>query len=267
MHILSKDTLAISDPHDEFEQFPGGVNISLKAEQDHYQDQILAFSAALQHIPSYAEATVVRLPLRTPAQALRSRIKSLAVPISHIQALYRSFIENELSLALLFLKHIMSIELWEIDDNGMDILIAKATIPDSEVASLRSFVPGHDDCSQSYSLKVLTTIGPAEDVSENWRITHLVLSEGSVKELLKGHLGYDVGDRLHEDKLSSHIALAFPLSGQTVRGRLFTLLPLPISTGLPLHMNGIFALTPDRQSLRNPEELGISVESRERSVD
>lgn len=266
MHILSKDTLAISDPHGEFERFPGGVNISLKVEQDQYQDQLIAFSAALKHIPSYSEATVIRLPLRTSTEASRSRIKPLPVTVSNIQSLYRSFIENELSVALLFLKHVMAIELWEIDKNGNDILVAKVAISNPEIAPLRSFVPGHDEASTSYSLKVLFTVCDAKPISESWCITHSALSERSVQQIMDMRLGYNVGICLREDKLVSHIALAFPLSGQSIQGRLFTLLPLPIPTGLPLHIHGIFALTPDRQSLRNPEELGIGVKSRERCV-
>ncbi|KAJ3723890.1 hypothetical protein C8R42DRAFT_577934, partial [Lentinula raphanica] len=78
------------------------------------------------------------------------------------------------------------------------------------------------------------------------------------------HLQYNVGDHLQKDKLLPHVALAFPLSKQNFQGHLFTLLPLPISTGFPIHIHGVFALTPDRQSLRNPEEMGIGLESRER---
>ncbi|KAJ7175639.1 hypothetical protein C8R46DRAFT_850387, partial [Mycena filopes] len=46
-------------------------------------------------------------------------------------------------------------------------------------------------------------------------------------------------------------------------GRLFTLLPLPIFTRFPVHFHAILALTQDRQSLRNIEEIGTGPRSRE----
>ncbi|KAJ3753290.1 hypothetical protein EV360DRAFT_74627, partial [Lentinula raphanica] len=154
----------------------------------------------------------------------RSKIKPLAVTTSNIQELYQGFINNELSVALLFLKNILAIELREITADGEDILIAKTS----------------------------------------WRLVHDVISEETMKEKMQRHLQYEVGECLQQDKLLPHVALAFPLSEQKYQGRLFTLLPLPISTGFPIHIHGIFALTPDRQSLRNPEEMGIGLESRER---
>ncbi|KAK0502390.1 hypothetical protein EDD18DRAFT_1048553, partial [Armillaria luteobubalina] len=40
-------------------------------------------------------------------------------------------------------------------------------------------------------------------------------------------------------------------------GRLFTYLPLPIRTGFPCHVHGLFALTQSRQNLTNKTEIGI----------
>ncbi|KAJ3984365.1 hypothetical protein F5890DRAFT_1474609 [Lentinula detonsa] len=263
IHILSGKQLVIFDPHEEFTTFAGGLSIPLD-ETVNYQDQILAFSGALVERPSsHLNATVVRLPLRTSVEAQRSKIKPLSVTIADIQALYQSFIQNELSVALLFLKNILSIELREIALDGQDVLLAQVSILNNDVASIRKFVPGHDDRRQSYTLDILTTVSGSSS-SQSWRIVHVVVSEESAKAKMESRLDYDVGERLRKDKLLPHVALAFPLSSQDIQGRLFTLLPLPISTGLPLHVHGIFALTPDRQSLRNPEELGIGPESRER---
>ncbi|KAF8828428.1 hypothetical protein HHX47_DHR4000917 [Lentinula edodes] len=263
IHILSGNQLVIFDPHEEFQTHPGGLALSLN-KADPYQDQISAFSGAIPDIPhSFLKATVVRLPLRTTVEAQRSKIKPSIVSTSDIQVLYRSFIQNELSVALLFLKNIMSIELREITREGLDTLVAKVEISNTYIASLRQFMPGHNDHSESYKLDISTTVGRNTPVLQSWHVVHGVVSETSVKAMMTTRLGYDVGERLRKDKLSSHVALALPLSHK-VQGRLFTLLPLPISTGFPIHVHGIFALTPDRQSLRNSEELGIGTESRER---
>ncbi|KAJ3864304.1 hypothetical protein EV359DRAFT_81555 [Lentinula novae-zelandiae] len=263
IHILSGNQLVIFDPHEEFQTHPGGLALSLN-KADPYQDQISAFSGAIPDIPhSFLKATVVRLPLRTTVEAQRSKIKPSIVSTSDIQVLYQSFIQNELSVALLFLKNIMSIELREITREGLDTLVAKVEISNTYIASLRQFMPGHNDHSESYKLDISTTVGGNTPFLQNWHVVHGVVSETSVKAMMTTRLGYDVGERLRKDKLSSHVALALPLSHK-VQGRLFTLLPLPISTGFPIHVHGIFALTPDRQGLRNSEELGIGTESRER---
>ncbi|KAG8998067.1 hypothetical protein FRB94_007230 [Tulasnella sp. JGI-2019a] len=44
-------------------------------------------------------------------------------------------------------------------------------------------------------------------------------------------------------------------TGLRTSGKLFTLLPLPIVTGFPLHIHAIFALTSSRQSLRNQHDV------------
>ncbi|KIO22367.1 hypothetical protein M407DRAFT_61073, partial [Tulasnella calospora MUT 4182] len=38
-------------------------------------------------------------------------------------------------------------------------------------------------------------------------------------------------------------------------GQLFTLLPLPIVTNFPLHINAVLALVSDRQHLRNAHDV------------
>ncbi|KAF9032342.1 hypothetical protein BDP27DRAFT_1436014 [Rhodocollybia butyracea] len=266
IHILSGDRLVIFDPHEEFQKFKGGLSIQL-SERDGYKDQMAAFSGAFPVLPDYLQSTVVRLPLRTEAEAQRSKIKSSVMKPSDISALYQGFIQNELSVALLFMKHVMSIELREIGADGTETLVAEVAILNTEVASVRSFIPDELARSESYRLNVVSMVAN-RNFSQTWRIVHHVMAAELVKAMMQGRLGYDVGDRLKNDKLSSHIALAIPLTGQgdpqDIQGRLFTLLPLPISTGLPLHIHGIFALTSDRQNLRNPEELGINNESRER---
>ncbi|EEB88370.1 hypothetical protein MPER_13829, partial [Moniliophthora perniciosa FA553] len=50
------------------------------------------------------------------------------------------------------------------------------------------------------------------------------------------------------------LALAIPTTGKFSAGRLFTFIPLPLSTGFPVHVHGLFALTPSRQHLRNNSE-------------
>ncbi|TFY52432.1 hypothetical protein EVG20_g10551, partial [Dentipellis fragilis] len=72
--------------------------------------------------------------------------------------------------------------------------------------------------------------------------------------------GADTLHILHEQKLRAKAAIAFPLAhpSPSAPGLLFTYLPLPLQTGLPAHTHALFALTPDRQHLRNTEEIGLA---------
>ncbi|KAE9407538.1 hypothetical protein BT96DRAFT_971239 [Gymnopus androsaceus JB14] len=270
IEILSNAQIAIFDPHEEFAPpHEGGISRYLPHETAPYPDQLAAFSAATSELdPLFLKSTVVRLPLRTPAEAARSRIKSIVVTSSDIRALFQSFIENELQVALLFLKHIRAIELVEITEDGNEHMVAAVAISnaDDDIVTRRALKSGDIDQFESYKLDVISTIGKSPSVSTSWRVVHSVLKNSAVENSMDQRLGYRVGNRLVEDKLSSHVSLAFLCNEKSnaFEGRLFTLLPLPIPTGFPLHVHGIFALTPDRQNLRNPEELGIGMEARER---
>ncbi|PIL32619.1 hypothetical protein GSI_05323 [Ganoderma sinense ZZ0214-1] len=60
---------------------------------------------------------------------------------------------------------------------------------------------------------------------------------------------------VEREKLRSDVALALPINtSHNIQGRLFTFLPLPLTTNFPCHIHGIFSLTDSRQNLRNPSE-------------
>jgi len=71
------------------------------------------------------------------------------------------------------------------------------------------------------------------------------VSKSTAAQYISTRLGYDIGDELNKEKLVADVELAIPLNGPAIQGRLFTLFPLPIKTGFPLHFNAVFALTPD----------------------
>ena len=69
--------------------------------------------------------------------------------------------------------------------------------------------------------------------------------------MIQERLGKDYSESLKMNKLNPSVSLAVPIDGhEPFQGRLFTVLPLPIETGLPAHVSSMFALTPDRTSLK-----------------
>jgi hypothetical protein len=242
----------ILDPHHKFEAFPGGISIDIIDEGPDYQDQLAPFIPITKDPHKFYQGTVFRLPLRTKDQAVHSRIKNEATAPSEIRQLLEGFGRSELEEAILFLKNISTIEIRHISSTGQEYFIGRATI-DQRNASPSSFFSRQVSCEAS----------AGNLCSRTWRFSTSLIDKSTVAQIMSKRLGYNIGDELNKEKLVANVELAIPLGGPSIQGRLFTLLPLPIKTGFPLHFNAVFALTPDRQSLKNLEESGLP-ESRER---
>ncbi|KAF8205680.1 hypothetical protein K438DRAFT_1964095 [Mycena galopus ATCC 62051] len=267
-HFLSGRKLVIFDPHERFSAGQeGGVRIDVLTEGHLYPDQLAAFDKSLgPDAAGLFPGTVVRLPLRTVAQAAKSTIKPTTVDLVLIKTMFDDFVEKELSVVMLFLKHIRYICLKVISAEGQEHFIGSAEIPDVSIAEKRAFSRNVDTRQETFKCAVDVTVRNAKPVRQVWRILHAVRSRAETTRIMNEQLGYDVASKLMNDKLFSHVALAFPVqpSVPNFNGRLFTLLPLPIHTNFPLHLHAILALTQDRQSLRNIEETGTGLEARER---
>ncbi|KAJ7024298.1 hypothetical protein C8F04DRAFT_1239748 [Mycena alexandri] len=265
-HFLSGSTLGIFDPHDRFfDKAAGGLEIDLVKESSQYPDQLGPFADLLDSTDNFP-GTIVRLPLRSAEQASRSNIKQTSVDAAEIVTLFQDFVEKELSVVMLFLKHIRSIRLKVINSEGIETFIGGAEIPDLSISEKRAFFPHNAVSSETFKCTINVET-PDGHTSKSWRIFHSIDSPSNTSAILKGLLGYDVETELlaKKDKLFPHIALAFPINqDEVLDGRLFTLLPLPIYTRFPVHVHAILALTQDRQSLRNIEEVGTGSRSRER---
>ncbi|KAF7322356.1 hypothetical protein HMN09_00013300 [Mycena chlorophos] len=270
-HFLSNDTLVIFDPHHRFSDGrSGGIKSTLGArERTKWADQLSAFSQSLAPTADGRyPGTVVRLPLRTKEQAPSSTIKPEAVEPEAILSLFRDFVERELSEVMLFLKHVRSITLKTIHPDGREEIFGTAEIKDMDAFALerRQFARTTGARQESFRCTIEVNVG-GEVTAQTWRVLHRVSSTEETAKVVRDLVGYDASAKLAHDKLFSHVAVALPVDPipeDVFNGRLFTLLPLPIHTGFPLHMHAILALTQDRQSLRNIEETGADKQSRER---
>ena len=244
----------ILDPHKKFkEPYPGGISIDIIDEGPNYQDQLAPFTSITKDPYEFYQGTIFRLPLRTKNQAIHSRIKNEATPPSEIRQLLEGFGRNELEEAILFLKNISTIEIRHISSTGQEYFIGRATIDQRNTTS----------SSASFIRQVNCETSEGNLRSRTWRFSTCLTDKSTAAQIMSKRLDYNIGDELNKEKLVANVELAMPLDGPSIEGRLFTLLPLPIKTGFPLHFNAVFALTPDRQSLKNVEEAGLP-ESRER---
>jgi len=243
----------ILDPHHRFQEHPGGISIDVVKEGVRYRDQLEPFKDVVDDIFAIYAGTVFRLPLRTVKQAEQSKIKTSHTSVEEIGTILSNFCERELGEVLLFLKHITKIEIRHIDRDGQSKVIGSVTIED---------IPSPHTVAQGIHFRGTLLQSVNGNTETKWCIRTLQIDKAQAKEAMSERLGYDVGDSLTSDKLSPLVQLASPINGELI-GSLYTLLPLPIRTCFPLHLNAVFALTPDRQSLKNIEEVG-TLESRER---
>ncbi|KAG9011147.1 hypothetical protein FRB94_009073 [Tulasnella sp. JGI-2019a] len=264
-HILSGDKLLVLDPHNRVEKFPGGFSLKLNTnDRLQYRDHFRAFESVLSDNDQTYNGTAIRLPLRLEGQAEQSGIKSVPTSIDDVGVMFNDFIKRELREVMLFLKNITKINLYRVGSDGLKNLVARAWIEDP-VAPLRSLNRCREEESNTYELRVRVEDGDVS-MSQSWVLTQLVENDHVARGIMTARCGDKLLSLMDSEKLFPHVALAYPIPEDTTlrhltQGKLFTLLPLPIVTGFPLHIHAIFALTSSRQSLRNL--LDITTGSRE----
>lgn len=248
---LSGDHLAIFDPHRwSFEE--GGWRVPLAEVALQHPDQLEPFRSAFPIYGNDAfDGTIVRLALRIPSSP--SKISTKAPTPDEILGLMEKFVQEELELVLLFLSHLSSVELREIDTEGRQRVLATAT---KESWPVSLMAPNVMDCALDAGT-IKATFGSSRTTSSHWYIVRPSFTSESCVNRLAAALdetAVRVRDELLREKLLPDVALAFPQQFPFTNGRLFTYLPLPLATGFPCHVHGIFSLTDSRQNLRNPSE-------------
>ncbi|TDL18851.1 hypothetical protein BD410DRAFT_461654 [Rickenella mellea] len=268
--IFSGHQLLTLDPHGRVPGYEGGfeLNTSIESDLEKYSDHFDAFAAVLPEDEDLAEydGTAIRLPLRLEPQALTSEIKQMPTSIADIRRMFEDFASKELPVAMLFLKNITSISLSEVDEEGAEKVFARAWIEmDESDIQLRSQNRGREQEMSPLELFIHLEINGAEAVQQ-WLVWHFVESYETIQEIMAEELEQPISQirtKMVTDKLLPHIALAIALPSLSwlpytpAEGKLFTLLPLPIDTGFPLHLHGILALTSSRQGLRNYHDVAV----------
>lgn len=166
---------------------------------------------------------------------------------------------------MLFLKNITEIIFKEIDGNGDEIILATAKMENPNAsASQRTGLHARYSQTSHDLVTVTIQIGSDDPRTSSWILTHYVekyeTSSAHLAERLKRPQD-EVEADMATDKLLPRVALAFPLpqpgvaDAPKLNGHLFTLLPLPIVTNFPLHINAVLALVSDRQHLRNAHDV------------
>ncbi|KAG0636271.1 hypothetical protein HOY80DRAFT_891646 [Tuber brumale] len=270
--IISGTSLLLLDPHKTWSSeigCPGGplYDFVANSNEPEIKNQLYAFDSVLKSYDTPFEGTIIRLPLRNEAQAIKSEIVEdhLSTSQKDIEDVFQLF-TSELVESLLFLRNLRSITL-----RIGDTIIAKAesTVP-NETKNERGENPVNEGYRQVF----------VEQSKEHYESDFMMdisitrsaepgtaTSETKVKYAISHHLRKSAEDEnlqiwARRHKLFPWVAIANPLDKTSdFDGRLFTTLPLPIQTKHPAHIHGIFSITPDRSNIHSGGDTTMSANS------
>ncbi|VDI81263.1 Hypothetical predicted protein [Mytilus galloprovincialis] len=268
--IISGNQLLILDPH---QKRSGRVcmimklNKMRKYKRMDVTDCLAAFEGMFGFTTETIEkgnfqGTLFRFPLREEKTELSENIYDEI----KVMDLFKAF-KAEAPVELLFLKCLERIDLhWKFTDLGRDqdhddSPVYSVNISDSCVQNVREGrnhvmnqlkTYGKKLANETFRINYRMTIETLDDDNnhtDEWIIFHCVKGGNMSKELrilsLDESLSY-----------SPYASIAVPMEEDQFKGHVFCLMPLPLTenslTGLPVHVNGYFALSQNRRHVKWP---------------
>ena len=260
------DVLCVFDPHckyvpDATIQEPGIMFENVTTLKSMFPD---VFSCYLEDSFSIDNGTMFRFPLRTCEMARVSEISSSPVTLSLLDTLMDD-LKKELFEVLLFVNNVKKITLCEVNDKSgrlTKLYSVEATMSKKDEAKRQAF--GNN--IKQIAKKMKTEKDPRPSDIPVARVSYVLKISDNLGNKEKWLIVQQIG---FEEKLNSSITNAFTSHelGMLPRGgvgcllekksrdsgrrgnKSFCFLPLPFETGLPVHVNGHFAL--DHEARRN----------------
>ncbi|XP_039546795.1 sacsin-like [Pimephales promelas] len=266
-HILSYGNPGIKlDPFQErlFKRFPG----QLKS-----YEGIFDCDLSVENSKKAYNGTLIKLPFRTLEEANKSEISSKVFDEERIRSFINHLTDNS-QTHLLFLKSIRSMSLQIIPENAptppRNNQIQTTLKISREV--MNSFAVSNDTLLQ----EIENTFGNSDIKCLNIidvKRAHIVkiVQENSDKSLTQYWLLYSCFGtqeslQMYQRRTEQDHVFSFPIGGiavplhkeaktntwspdESLFGQAFCFLPLSVDTGLPVHVNGTFAVTSNRKSL------------------
>ncbi|XP_076358830.1 sacsin-like [Tachypleus tridentatus] len=285
--FISGSTAVIFDPHQKYLGKRSGLKADLKLLKNKLMfkklnGQFKPFDGIFEcnifkENNIYFDGTLFRLPLRTSVQAKNSEISKKVYSSKEMNEFIQILVKQVGNL-LLFTQNVKTIELYhlsaQVDDPHEAKLILKVKKKCEMLANPHTFKSpmsyfaskkGVEDQENVVNLceKIQITLSVEDHPSQlcsvqsselSWLVSWS-LDRSTEKEVLlssretgNGVLPVAAVAVPFEENLKL-ISLSNVPFGFYSCGHLFCFLPLPVETGLPVHINGFFALTSDRRQL------------------
>ncbi|KAL8934279.1 MAG: hypothetical protein Q9216_005988 [Gyalolechia sp. 2 TL-2023] len=224
--ILSRQWLLFLDPHREWSQGDGGPTYDFVECQDslEMQNNLKPFKSATVDTSHAVDGTVIRIPLRTKAQAARSKIVNREISTEEITEALHELGQEIKAGGMLFLRHVRKVTakindtiLWQAHATG-------ATEEDTQ--AMQSISGAFRGMYTSLPEK-----GEPEELSRGFyvNVQYLTQSSPSTHSFFVQH------------KMTR-------LSTKSIQSRTPALNEWA-QTGQPVHIHGLFAIVPDRSRL------------------
>ncbi|XP_036395895.1 sacsin-like [Megalops cyprinoides] len=229
---------------------------------------------SMENVQKFYQGTLIKLPFRTQEEATNSEISKKVYDEEDIIA-FQQHLTNNAEILLLFLR--------KVDKLSLEILSESASTPpqDKEVKSLLTVtrkVVSTVRVPDDIPLKTMKNDGVKVLFDSNWENV-IGCQEASIIEMTKTYKdeagikywlvhscigmkkSFDMLQRKNTQMNSLPIgSTAVPLQKNTeggnwlpekssMPGQVFCFLPLPINSGLPVHVNGSFSVTSNRKGL------------------
>ncbi|XP_075046061.1 sacsin-like [Mixophyes fleayi] len=255
--FVTGDTImCVFDPNQMFletadDTSPGGMFTVNNEFKVNFQDVYRTF---LPSVFKLQEGTIFRLPLRMADTVSKSKISDQTSSLQDIRNMCEALDKDSDSL-ILFLNNIRKITFSEISNSGniTEVLSIKTKIDNIHEKRVSSFQERL--CKSAEDNGHLSETSPLR-VSFKAEITHSS-SKSTTHWLIVRQLGIEGNDNLTAlKKISSslhqtlipHGSIAASLNN-SIKGRAFCTLPLPVETGLPVHINANFIVDMARRDI------------------
>ncbi|XP_076026169.1 sacsin-like [Genypterus blacodes] len=286
--ILSGKSLLILDPnvthlrtHIKNKTNPGiKLDLSLKRHFDFFPGQFRPYenifdcSFTRQSPPKPYPGTLIKLPFRTPEEALKSDISKNVYDKHHIK-MFQHHLTNDSQTHLLFLKNISTLSLQSIsndastpprDDQIKTVMTVSKTIvstmmlPDPTCISQQRqaekwLIELDEKCKEvidccAASIVTIASQQHMQSEVQSWLLYNCFGKDHALKMAQKKQTRFSlpiggIAVPLQNDRETGKFSVL-----QTEHtGQAFCFLPLSIDTGLPVNVNGTFAVTSNRKGL------------------
>ena len=210
--------------------------------------------------------TIFRLPFRTDEQARLSEISKEPFGKSDVEAIYGT-LERVGAELLLFLRHLTSIEVYEIPE-GSSTLQQRCvfrTRNSAEVQERRDQLERRQQQGDVFTLlktnrklsitykHVIEVESGQERNEEVWRIVNGLYCDHDSELVKETKALNESGEKVLPS--AGAAALVAGRGGSRPQGSTYCFLPLPVPTQLPVHVHGYFDLDRSRQKLTDDDGL------------
>ena len=264
---MSGRFLAMFDPHCDFLTGVDASNPGLRIEftkhavATTHPAQFAGFTLFGCDMKAPFDGTLFRFPLRTGAQAAVSRLSKQAHSVDNMRAMLRGF-AREACDCMLFLKAVQRIEVYEHSPGATEptrlFVTTVQCTPEGRVernaftrltAAAASTSSSTTQATSVYTAQFRTESEPGSDISCDVSVTYLfsqALGGGRSQAVAQA------GQQRYGMRLLPWASVAARVDGPALDaalGKAFCFLPLPVHTGLPVHVNAFFELSSNRRDI------------------